>query len=403
MRVLALGGAGAMGRHACRTLTRTHDDIELIVTDLDASRATEVAAGLGAGASGIGLDVTDGRALADALTGVDVVVNTVGPFFRFGVPILQAAITAGCDYVDICDDWEPTVEMLALDGAAREAGVTALVGMGASPGISNLLAASAAGELDEVSELVTGWSLTAGGLDPPTSGAPSAAVVHAIQQITGTIRVTRDGRPVDEPPLRRTPIDYPGVGRRPTWTFGHPEALTLPAAFPSLRTSVNVAFGDRGTIGALRAIAWAVDHRLLAPSRAARFAERVDRWFPTPPAKAFRPGRLPLLFGLATGQRDGHPATVGCALAQIPGGLTMGEVTGIPLGVAAALLPSSAPGVHAPETLLDPTDYFAALAPHCLGTPSPTAMTVTTRSWEPDGGARLQAAHRQAAALVAAP
>ena len=43
-----------------------------------------------------------------------VVMNTVGPFFRFGVPILTAAIDAGTDYIDVCDDWEPTLEMLAL-------------------------------------------------------------------------------------------------------------------------------------------------------------------------------------------------------------------------------------------------------------------------------------------------
>jgi saccharopine dehydrogenase-like NADP-dependent oxidoreductase len=400
MRVLALGGAGAMGVHACRTIVEAADDVEVVVADLDADRAGRVADQLGERAGGVGLDVTDGRALAAALEGADVVVNTVGPFFRFGVPVLRAAIAAGCDYVDICDDWEPTLDMLAMDGAAREAGVTALVGAGASPGVSNLLAASAVGELDEVDEVVTGWSLTAGGLDAPAARVPSAAVVHGIQQVTGTIRVTRDGRPVDEPPLRPTPIDYPGVGRRSAWTFGHPEALTLPAAFPSVRTSVNVAFADPATMTALRAIRWAVDRRLLTAHRAARIAERTDRWFTTPPEKAFRAGRLPLLFGLAVGRRDGRPAAVGCALAQVPGGLTMGHVTGIPLGVAALSLRGKAPGVHAPETLLGPAEFFAALAPHCLGDPPPEEMTVTTRSWEPDGAERLQRSMDRAREVV---
>ena len=238
MRVLALGGAGAMGIHACRTIVEASDEVELVVTDLDAERAARIAEQVGDRTDGVGLDVTNGRALAGALERVDV-MNTVGPFFRFGVLILQAAIAAGCDYVDICDDWEPTLDMLGMDDAARDAGVIALVGMGASPGLSNLLAASAAGELDQVEEIVTGWSLTAGGLDTPASPTPSAAVVHGIQQITGTIRVTRDGRAVDGPALRRTPIGYPGVGRRMAWTFGHPEALTLPATFPSVRTSVT--------------------------------------------------------------------------------------------------------------------------------------------------------------------
>lgn len=400
MRVLALGGAGAMGVHACRTVAKVHEDAELIVADLDAERAAEVAAGLGGRARSVGLDVTDAAALAEAIGRADVVMNTVGPFFRFGVPILRAAIAQGRDYVDICDDWEPTVEMLRLNEAAKAAGSTALVGMGASPGVSNLLAVSAARELDRVDEIITGWDLTTGGLDAAsTPGVPSAAVVHAIEQITGKIRVTRGGRPVCEPALRRIRLDYPGVGRRTAWTFGHPEALTMPAAFPSVTTSLNVAFGDPAAIAGLHVIRAAVDRRLVSARRAALIAERVDRWSSAKPA--FRGRRLPPLFGLAIGTRHGEPASVGCALAQIPGGLTMGEVTGIPLGVAIGLLASARPGVGTPETLLDPGDVYAALAPHCIGDPHPEGMVVTTRSWEAHAAADLHGALDRARALLA--
>ena len=79
------------------------------------------------------LDVSDRAALHSAMDGMDLAVNTCGPFFRFGVPILQAAIANGCHYLDICDDWEPTVAMLQLDQAAKTAGICATVGLGASP------------------------------------------------------------------------------------------------------------------------------------------------------------------------------------------------------------------------------------------------------------------------------
>ncbi|MCD0451729.1 hypothetical protein LO762_21390 [Actinocorallia sp. API 0066] len=62
----------------------------------------------------------------------------------------------------------------------------------------------------------------------------------------------------------------------------------------------------------------------------------------------------------------------------------MGEVTGVPLGVAAGLTPGGAPGVTTPETHLDPAAFFTALAPHCVGRPRPEDMVVTTRSWDPD-------------------
>jgi len=38
--------------------------------------------------SAIGLDVSDAKALGSAMVGIDLVLNTCEPFYRFGVPIL---------------------------------------------------------------------------------------------------------------------------------------------------------------------------------------------------------------------------------------------------------------------------------------------------------------------------
>ncbi|MFI6940209.1 saccharopine dehydrogenase family protein [Streptomyces sp. NPDC050418] len=390
MRVLALGGAGGMGRHLCRTALHLDGIDELTVADLDETAAHRFAAELTTPGSpvqvrALGLDVTDPAALHSALTRADAVVNTVGPFYRFGVPVLTAAIDARCHYLDICDDWEPTAAMLGLSARARAAGVTAVIGMGATPGLSNLLAVYAARELDSVHDLVTGWNVEAGGLDATGPGV-SAAIVHGIAQMTGTIRVLRDGRYTDERPLRRTPLDYPGLGRRTAWTFGHPEPITLPRTLAAT-TSVNVTTGSRSFLAFMRATRWAVDHRVLSPARAARLAQTAERRLPSPPLdRLVGPDRLPPLFALATGTHAGRPASVGVALCHFPG-TTMGAVTGIPLAVALEQLTTgalTAPGVHAPEAALDPDRYFAALAPHCPGAPRPEAMTAITRSWDPD-------------------
>ena len=60
----------------------------------------------------------------------------------------------------------PMAQMLELDAAAKAVGATALVGTGAGPGITNLLAVLAARELDTVSGLVTGWNIEAAGAHP---------------------------------------------------------------------------------------------------------------------------------------------------------------------------------------------------------------------------------------------
>ncbi|MEU8900645.1 saccharopine dehydrogenase NADP-binding domain-containing protein [Nocardia sp. NPDC048505] len=391
-KILMLGGAGLMGRAAARVLAEAPVVQHLVVTDLSAGHAETVAKSLGEKVSGLGLDVTDRRALRAALADCDLVLNTVGPYFRFGVPILAAAIEAGRDYIDICDDWEPTLAMLEMHERARAADVVALVGMGASPGVSNLLAVTAARELDTVDSLVTAWS----GEDsreagPSSAKRPNAAYLHAIHQITGTIRVTRDGALTDRPALETVTVDYPGIGAGSGWSFGHPEAVTLHRAFPELRHNTNLITGGRFLITMCRALRVSVDRGLLAPERAAHLAYRSLGMLPE---GSIGSGTLPPLFALATGTRHGEPATAATALAQVPG-RTMSVNTGVPLAVAALQLTTldAAPGVHTPETLLDPDAFFAALAPHCIGGPAPAAMTATTRSWcsPAENAASLQA------------
>ena len=139
MKLLALGGPGAMGRVAVRVAAGLPAVREITVADRDLDAARRLIRSL-AGSPVVPrarqVDVTDDRALDALLVGADVVLNTVGPYYRFGPAVLRAAIRTRTRYIDICDDWEPTLAMLDLDADARAAGVCALIGMGASPGVS---------------------------------------------------------------------------------------------------------------------------------------------------------------------------------------------------------------------------------------------------------------------------
>ncbi|REE96965.1 saccharopine dehydrogenase family protein [Thermomonospora umbrina] len=399
MRVVMLGGAGGMGREACRLAAAFPEIDSIVIADTAADAAAGLAAELGPRAERVAVDITDRRALERVLTPADIVVNTVGPYFRFGPPVLRAAIDAGCHYLDICDDPEPTLRMLESDALARAAGVTAVIGLGASPGIVNLLALLAAAELDEVRSLTTGWNLEAGTPDPPPAAGVSAAIVHGVEQITGTIPVLRAGRLTYERPLRRVMIDYPGAGVRPAWTFGHPEAVTLDRAFPGLRDSVNVTFARRSTMAAVKLLGRAVDRRLLGTERAARIVQAAERRLPTPPVDDLvHPGELPPLFAHAVGIRNGRTATVGATLTALPG-TSMAAVTATPLAIGLRLLAAgrvSAPGVHPPETVIDPTAFFEALAAHCPGTDAGESIVLVTRSWDTAPEAAYRAAIRRA-------
>jgi saccharopine dehydrogenase-like NADP-dependent oxidoreductase len=378
-----------MGRYAARTAAAFDFVDEVIIADLNVKAAEAFALQVGKKARGLAVDVRDPELLASVLAQGDIVLNTVGPFFRFGVPILKAAIRTGRNYIDLCDDWEPTLEMLDLHEAAARAGITAIIGLGASPGITNLLAVLAIRELDRADRIYTVWDLDSA--KPETIGpVPSAAMVHGMLQLTGTIRVWEDGGYRKVRPVRRVMVNYPGIGCRPSWSIGHPEAITLPRYFPRLKMSRNLMVTSLSNVVSLWIVGALVNVGLLSIEKAARLAEKVEGTGVgrTPgdfirEAKTGGKLRLPPLFALAEGEKEGRPASVAVTVLSAPAG-GMGGATGVPLAAGLSLFQKEVkPGVYAPEGIIDPMTFLDVMAPLC-NPPLKDAseMLIVTRSWE---------------------
>jgi saccharopine dehydrogenase (NAD+, L-lysine-forming) len=136
-KVVVLGGCGAVGSVAAKTLAARTDFTEVVIGDMNMAKARELAAA-NSKITVVEVDASDAQSIKKA--GADVVLNCVGPFYRTVQMVLSAVIESGINYVDICDDVDVTLDILALDETAKRAGVTAVIGMGASPGATNLLA-----------------------------------------------------------------------------------------------------------------------------------------------------------------------------------------------------------------------------------------------------------------------
>ena len=122
-KLVIMGGCGAVGSTAMRSLASTDHYDEYVVADRDIEAARKLSSELGPErVKAFELDADDPGNLREAMRGASVVLNCVGPFYKYGPPILEAAIAAGVDYVDICDDMDATEIMLEMDGKAREAG-----------------------------------------------------------------------------------------------------------------------------------------------------------------------------------------------------------------------------------------------------------------------------------------
>ena len=384
MKALVLGGAGEVGRHVVETTSKIHTISQIVIGERDLESATALAASCGDKVVARAVDITDERALHDALRECDAVVSCVGPYYRFGTHVLRAAIRAGCHYVDVCDDWEPTLDMLSLDEPARQAGITAVIGMGASPGVSNLLAAAAHAALDRVHTLHTLWGIgELDGPDPTEDEKTSAAALeHWLLQATGHIRVCANRALTDARPLQACRLRIPSVGEVTCHSLGHPEPVTLLRTYPELRDSLNLMNLPGSIINALRDTANELDAgQLDMPGAVARLRDRLGEGNALSAAMGglrFVLGVLaesiagvkyaPELCALAAGQRSGGAARAGAWLdGYLPGGT--GGSTGIPAAVALDLIAQGEihrRGVFAPEAGIDPEQYFHHLEPHAV-------------------------------------
>ena len=238
MRVVVVGGAGAMGRWTVRDLTESEGVDEVVVADLDGSRAREAAGWAAARSgsngtaqvSGLGLDAGDGDALRRAFDGADVVCNCA--VHATNLPMMEACADAGTHYVDLGGLYHTTRRQLALHDRFVAAGVTAVVGMGGSPGTTNVLAALAGRDLEVVEEV----EVRLGVADFAPSAAP-VPVPYAIQTILDEFAVPavtfRDGRLVEVPAMsEQEELDFPPpVGRVRVGHTLHSEVATLPLHF----------------------------------------------------------------------------------------------------------------------------------------------------------------------------
>lgn len=368
-KVVVLGGSGGIGSVAVRSLARLDDFDEIVVADLRVDAAAEVARGVARrGVAPLAVDATSESSLAKALEGADVVLNCIGPFYRFGVPILSAAIRARVDYVDVCDDLEPTLAMLELDAQAREAGISALVGMGNSPGLANVFVRLCADNWLDVVEAVDIMHIHGG---EPEEGP--AVTKHRIHAMTSDVPLFIDGEMIKVRQLEESgrkhvvETEFRGLGRYPVYPYPHPETITLPKHIPGLRRATNLGVifplslfhltQDMVRVGACTETPLRVGDQSVIPlefSVAHILSER-----PRLLAEAGITGPAGCLKVVVAGTREGKKRSIVLSVSSSSAGA--GEGTAIPAAVGATLMQRGSiqgKGVFPPEAAVQPFDML---------------------------------------------
>ena len=309
----------------------------------------------------LGMQTREQDPLADAGTldvlmrSTAIVANLAGPYYRTGFTVLDAAIAAGTDYLDICDDADITVPILSRDEAAKAAGVTAIIGLGSTPGVSNILIRLAVDHLKGADDVEIAWVVDA-------KDMTEAATKHFwhcfnLVDFDGTVH------PVPLPgEMDSRVVDFPGtVGRQTVVKLAHPEPLTVPRFLPVKRAVNYGAIAPIDAHAVAAALAAVADEQQPGST-----GERTDML-----VRAFQQFLARFEGGERIGsglQIDVH--TNGNGLRYASGADTsMEEATGVPAAAGVLMLAEGDTprgGVFAPEAL-SPAKFFAALRRVSLG------------------------------------
>ncbi len=238
MKVVVLGSAANMAQPAINYLVQQETVKEIVLTDINEKRLQQIVEQLGSKASAKKLDIHNHEELASIMTHADLVMNFVGPYYRYKTTVLEAAINSEVNYIDLCDDYDVTIEALKLDKLAKEKGITAITGMGASPGITNVLARLGADALDRTDEINTYWVV--GDAEPSGFGA----LIHMFHIMEGKVPTFLDGeerwiRAFQRDMAEKIDFGEP-VGEVTLYHVGHPEPVTLSKFIPNVKKVTNL-------------------------------------------------------------------------------------------------------------------------------------------------------------------
>lgn len=368
-RVTVLGGCGVVGSIAAETLASSGVFSEVLIADINIAQANRVVERLGQGnVSAIEFDAASPHSIRNAIAGSLVVLNCVGPYYKYGPIILKEVIESKINYVDVCDDLDATEKLLDMDGNARKAGISALIGMGSSPGIANLLVKFCADSLLDQVEVVDIYHAHGG---EKVEGP--AVVKHRIHSMKMDIPMFLDSKFTtvklfeDSGKSLEEEVEFQDVGTYSVYAYPHPETITLPKFLKGIKRVTNLglvlppAYAEliKGMVrlGVTDEEPMEVQGHQIAPLEFAVAFILSQRHRLMREAGLIEP--MGCLKIVVKGKKNGEKSNYIFSMSSR--GQGMGEGTGVPAALGTILMATGKvkpEGVNPPEGCVDPLDLL---------------------------------------------
>ncbi|MGW6383774.1 saccharopine dehydrogenase family protein [Peribacillus butanolivorans] len=230
MKIIVIGGAGIQALGTIYDLLENDEVTEVMVADILIEKAEERAKQIGdPRLTAKQINVLKEEETANVIKDFDVIINS-GPAFLCP-NVTRAALKAGVNYVDLGAWPKETAEQLELTEEFEANGITAVLGMGSGPGISNMMALAGVEQLDTVSDI----DITIAMKDFTEYSSPLVTpymLDTIIDEYTLNPVIVKDGEITKIDPLISRPVEFKEpIGRaNPVYTI-HPEPVTLYDSF----------------------------------------------------------------------------------------------------------------------------------------------------------------------------
>ncbi|MDE2290501.1 MAG: saccharopine dehydrogenase NADP-binding domain-containing protein [Elusimicrobia bacterium] len=369
MRFMILG-AGMQGRACAFDLLRQKGVTEVLLADASADTLASAKRFLKSPRARFArVDASKPARVLALAKGRDVLVSCV-PYF-FNLPLAKAAVKAGVSFVDLGGSTAIVLKELALDKAAKKAGVGVVPDVGLGPGMTNIIAAAAIADLDRADSVL----IRDGGLPqkprPPMNYLLTFSEHGLINEYVGEGTALKKGKLVKVMGCSEVePIDVPGLGR---CEAGHAAGglSTMAYTFRGKVKELDNKFirypGHLGVVNAMNAMGYFAD----APVR-------VDGAEVSPRALSAvlfrrhfeRPGEKDLVFIRVTakGVKGGRKTTVVYEMFDHYDArnkmTSMMRTTGFPAAIVARMLADGRikPGAHRCETGVPTQEFLKEVA-----------------------------------------
>ena len=375
MSVLVLGASGQIGAYTVQDLiefcgekdviasSRRMSNVKKAMDDLKLTKKVKL----------MEIDATETSKVLETIKKekVESVVNCA--WYQTNLGVMDACLKGGATYTDLGGFFDTCLKQLDLHKKWKDAGINATIGLGSTPGMTNVAGAAGAKRLDTVDtiDIVCAWGNT---LPVKEAGWPGYSIRTVLDEFTQESVQWINGKYEKQKILGgETDVQMPEpIGKIKAYYIKHSEPATMGKYLKAKRCTFRIGFPaqDMNTFLTLRVLGFAdekpLDQYKVSPLDylTAMYQRGISQGREAPAKEEFE---YDIFRVDCAGKKNGMPMTATYFIVtwnDPDRGVSSARDTAVPPAIVANWQHSKKirePGVFPAEATVDPWDFFREL------------------------------------------